>query len=92
MLLSNLSTCLNNSLFLSSRISACLFVCLTAICLFLTLVFYYYELFRDVHCGSLHCMKGQDKPIVGGDVTHINSQVSMVNMVSPRAIYARNAI
>ena len=33
------------------------------------------DYFSDVNCGTIHCMKGQGKPIIEGDVTHINSQV-----------------
>ena len=32
-------------------------------------------LFRDVMCGTIHCMQGRDKPVIEGVVSHINSQV-----------------
>ncbi len=36
-------------------------------------------LFRDVMCGTIHCMQGRDKPVIEGVVSHINSQVKKIN-------------
>ena len=36
-------------------------------------------LFRDVMCGTIHCMQGRDKPVIEGVVSHINSQVKNFN-------------